>query len=60
MSQATSEKKANAGDLDVVLKEIGEFKWNSIRNYLIISIPTALATTLLANFIFTAAVLDYR
>lgn len=59
-TNAESDGRKSAGNLDVVIAELGEFSLQSIKTFAIISIPTALATTLLVNFIFTAAILDYR
>lgn len=47
-------------DLDHVIHEIGEFKRWQIVRFILLSIPTAMATTLLFNYVFTVAILDYR
>lgn len=47
-------------DLDHVIREIGEFKRSQIVRFVLMSIPTAMATTLLFNYVFTVAILDYR
>lgn len=53
-------KDSNAIDLDHVIREIGEFKRSQIIRFVLMSIPTAMATTLLFNYVFTVAILDYR
>lgn len=47
-------------DLDFVIREIGEFRRPQIIKFILMSVPTAMATTLLFNYVFTVAILDYR
>lgn len=58
----SSAKRSDAQepDLDAVIEEVGEFGKYQIGNFLLICIPVALSSTLLLNFFFTAATLDYR
>lgn len=51
---------ANEPDLDSLISEIGEFGWKQIFHFILLVLPITLSSTLLLNFFFTAATLDYR
>lgn len=53
------DKKAEP-DLDAVISDVGEFGQRQIVHFILLCVPIALSTTLLLNFLFTSATLDYR
>lgn len=46
--------------LDLILKELGQFGKFQIINYLLIAIPLTLSAAYTLSYVFTAGDLDYR
>lgn len=51
---------AIASDLDGLISDIGEFGGKQILHFILLCLPVTLSSTLLLNFFFTSATLDYR
>lgn len=47
-------------DLDTIYKEIGEFGKHQICHFALLALPIMLACTMLFNYFFVSATLDYR
>lgn len=47
-------------DLDTIYSEIGEFGKQQVFHFVLLAIPITLACTMLFNYFFVSAVLDYR
>lgn len=60
LEQQEQKQQHKTIDLDTVYREIGEFKRHQINHYALLTIPITLACTMLFNYFFVSAILDYR
>ena len=54
------EKDPEAGDLDSVLKEIGELGRFQVRNFILLAIPIMLSTSYGLSYVLTSTPMEYR